>query len=295
MSKKRSMDLKKKNRKKKSSKSSVWNSRRMKFFITFAMFCFVILGSTYAWFISVDSKENRFEGTRLLAEITEVFTPQSNWQPGEETSKIVSVTNTGETPALVRISLYEFLLTFQVDMTDRVGNGNLKESNTIVDPRVDVNDTDTWKLASNDGGTYTKDGKHYLASAAIVSDPKNGTDMYEYNSSTRPDTPLKFLSMNFSSAFKETAPSDGMRKYWLYENGYFYYSEVLQPGEESEPLINSVTLSSLLPNKYKSSLYKLKVFMDAHDTTSVLFSSWGVENNSDVYKMLENAIDVGAK
>ncbi|MTD38339.1 hypothetical protein GIX45_06835 [Erwinia sp. CPCC 100877] len=244
--------------------------------------------NTYAWFISADSEKNKFEGTSLVAEITEVFTPNYEWQPGEETTKIVSVTNTGETPAIVRLSLYEFFLSFQIDVTDQTGNGNLKESEKAITPSVDANNTDTWAPAATAAGTFTHNGHNYIAAEAIIS---GESDRYEYNNVARDTTaPLKYLTLNFSSNFKTSIPPAGSQKYWIYENGYFYYSDILQPGEESAPLLDSLTLSKHLPNKYKGSLYKLKIFMDAHDATPVLTDAWGVKSGGDVFQMLEALI-----
>ncbi|MGC6770347.1 BsaA family SipW-dependent biofilm matrix protein [Enterococcus sp. LJL51] len=270
-----------------SKKAINWIGQRNKLVICIATLGTVFL-STYAWFVSADSEKNTFEGASLVAEITEVFTPNYEWQPGEDTTKIVSVTNTGETPAIVRLSLYEFFLSFQIDVTDQTGDGNLKESGVTVMPSVDADNTDTWAPAVAAAGTFTQDGHNYIAAEAIIS---GESDRYEYDNVVRDTTaPLKYLTLNFSSNFKTAIPPAGAQKYWIYENGYFYYSEILQPGEESSPLLDSLTLSKNLPNKYKGSLYKLKIFMDAHDATPAITGAWGVNSGGDVYQMLEALI-----
>lgn len=243
------------------------------------------LGITYAWFTASDKVANAFEGTQLVAEIDEVFIPNEQFKPGEKTTKEIRVHNTGETPAFVRLSLYEFFLSLQIDVTDQIGNANLKTVKQEVEPTVDQKNTDTWAPAATAHGTLEQKRINYVADKAIISDPKKKIGMYEYASSARKQTPLKFLTLNFSSAFKSKAPSV-VAKNWIYENGYFYYLVPLQPGAESEPLMDSVSLSDATPNKYKGALYTLKVYMDAHDQTKPLADDWNLEKAGAVYSLL---------
>lgn len=255
-------------------------------FFALVFSCLLVLGSTYAWFVSADSITNKFEGTRLDAAIVEVFTPNLEWKSGTDTTKEIRVTNTGPTPELVRISLYEYFLAFQVDTADKTGNGNLVTTKSPVIPSVDAKKVATWEPAVSAGGTYTYNGQHVVAEEAIVPDAKNNSESYHYGDPAREKSPVHYVTLNFSSHFYETAPAPGTTKYWLYEDGYFYYSEVLQPGQVSEALLDSVTLSSSLPNKYKGALYQLNPYMDAHDLTKGLLKSWNVGTNGPVFDML---------
>lgn len=250
---------------------------------------FLSIGGVYAWFTASDTHTNSFKGTQLIAEIDEVFMPNNNWQPGETTTKEVRIKNTGESSAFVRVSLYEFFLNLQIDVTDQTGNGNLKTSEKIIKPTVDEENIDTWKPAAEGHGTYTKGKTNYIADRALVSDPKGKIGMYEYNSPEREKSVLRYLTLNFSESLKETSPSKPSKK-WVYENGYFYYLIPLQPGEESEPLLKSIALSDSIPNKYKGSLYKLKVYMDAHDQTLPLVDSWKLDKNGAVYPLIHNQL-----
>ncbi|WP_348921024.1 BsaA family SipW-dependent biofilm matrix protein [Enterococcus rotai] len=255
------------------------------------LFTFVFIASaialkeTYAWFMSSDNHTNSFVGTELVAEIDEVFTPNKEWQPSSTTTKEIRIKNIGSTTTFVRISFYEFLASFQIDLTDQIGNGNLKTVTAAIMPNLDEANTDTWEIAAKNHGTYTSAGKNYITDEVLVSDPLNKVGMYEYNSAEREKTALKYLNLNFSKAFEATVPSVTEKK-WLYEKGYFYYLSPLQSGELSEPLLDSVTLSDKLPNKYKGALYKLKVYMDAHDTTQSLIDEWQLEKNGEVYPLL---------
>lgn len=243
------------------------------------------LKETYAWFGSSDDRKNSFVGTQLAVEIDEVFTPNKEWQPGEKTTKEVRIKNIGSSTAFVRVSLYEFLASFQVDITDQTGNGNLKTVAAAILPALDETNTDTWEAAAKNHGTYTNSGKNYVADAALISDPLNKIGMYEYANPAREKTALKYLDLNFAKAFTTTAPST-LGKNWVYEDHYFYYLSPLKSGELSEPLIDSVTLSDMLPNQYKGALYKLKVYMDAHDLTQSLVSEWQLNQNGKVYPLI---------
>lgn len=247
------------------------------------------LTNTLAWFSSSDYAVNNFKGSHLSAEISETFSPNNKWQPGQPTIKEVRVKNIGEKTAFVRVSLYEFLLSFQIDVTDQTGNGNLKTVKQPNQPEVDYSNTDTWKNAAENQGTYDKDNSYYVANKAIISDPENRLGMYLYKDANRKNTALNFVSLNFSDSFKETIP-DSIEKSWVYQNGYFYYLKPLEPGLESEPLLNSVTLSDSIPNKYKGSLYKLKVYMDAHDLTTPLLDGWNIDSNSELYSILKSQL-----
>jgi alternate signal-mediated exported protein, CPF_0494 family len=77
--------------------------------LAFAMI--IAAAGTYAWFTASDNVVNRFESKSLNGALSlfERFTPPIDWKPGQEIIKEVGVANTGETAALVRISLEETL------------------------------------------------------------------------------------------------------------------------------------------------------------------------------------------
>lgn len=246
---------------------------------------------TFAWFTSSDYRANAFEGTHLVAEIDETFTSKTKWEPGEETTKEVRVRNTGDSPAIVRVSLYEFLLTFQIDYTDQTGNANLKTVTQSLSPEVDSTNTDTWEPSATAKGTYKSGSIYYVANQAWVSDPKNQTGMYEYEGAAQQEAPFKYIALNFTEQLNTTVDPNASTDYWLYDSGYFYYSRILQPGEITEDLLKSVTLSDTIPNQYKGALYKLKVYMDAHDVTSPVLSAWNLSKGSPAYTLIENQLN----
>nr|WP_242596547.1 BsaA family SipW-dependent biofilm matrix protein [Enterococcus plantarum] len=264
-----------------------------KMIITACTFLFsglMVLGSTYAWFVSEDSEVNHFVGTRLSAEIVEEFVPEFEWQPGLTTKKIIQVKNTGNIPTFVRISLYEYLLTFKIDTADQTGNGNLATSPNEIAPTVNQKNTETWQPAAKAGGTYAHEGKNVIAAKAITPNPRTGTEMYRFKDSGRDQTDLRWFQLGFPDNVHHSAPPTGTKDYWLYKDGYFYYSELLQPGEISAAVMKNVRLSPNAPNKFKAALYQLNPVMDAHDETKGLLSTWNIGNSGELYNMYHDRL-----
>lgn len=274
-----------------------WTKRKKSFHfkfmvaaITFLFSGLMVLGNTYAWFVSEDAKVNQFIGSRLSAEIVEEFEGNEVWQPGLSTKKVIQVKNIGDVPAFVRLSLYEYLLTFKVDLTDQTGNGNLALSMHEKMPTVAFEKADTWIAAASSGGTYTREGRHYIAQKATVPNVASGTEMYKYKDSLREQTDLKWFKLVFPANVYVSAPPLGTKEYWLYSDGYFYYSELLQPNAISQPVLSSVNLKENAPNKMKGALYHLNPQMDAHDSTNSLLSAWGIASPGDLYNLFHDKL-----
>ena len=239
----------------------------------------LIVGSTYAWITSADERVNRADANhrKLSAIVEEDFNQVFHWSPGTTKEKNVRVRNTGETPAIVRISLKEFFVGFETDVTDNHGsgdgNGDLKVYGTPSTTTIDVKKTNTWVV----GNTYgTKANTHYKANVALID------QTYPYKG-TRAN-PLPSIELNFEAGkvFDQSMPpTTSDTNYWYYEKGYFYYSEVLQPTEVTPNLLDSVTLSAAYENQHKGALYKLVPEMDAHDLTKELISDWGIQATDD--------------
>lgn len=250
----------------------------------------MVVGTTYAWFTSEDSKRNNFLGSSLSAEIVEEFEPEFEWQPGLTTKKVIQVKNTGDVSAFVRISLYEYLLTFKVDTTDQTGNGNLATSLKEVLPVVDQKKTESWQPAALAGGTYAHENQNYIAQKAIVPNILTGTEMYKFKDSSGQQPDLRWFQLTFSDNVYDSAPPLGTKKYWLYQDGYFYYSELLKSNEVSVPLVKNVRLRLGAPNKYKGSLYQLNPVMNAHDGTKELLSAWNIGTSGKIYTLYQDQL-----
>lgn len=66
----------------------------------------IVIGATFAWFTSKDEVTNKLSAiTDYNVSITETYTPETNWVPGEEVNKDVALVNTGSTSAFVRAYL----------------------------------------------------------------------------------------------------------------------------------------------------------------------------------------------
>lgn len=254
-----------------------------------AIISFFSFVGTFAWFTSEDNATNKFEGGKLIAEIDEVFIPNEKWEPGEKTDKEIRVKNTGNIPAFVRLSLYEFMLRFEVDVIDETGNANLKTVKQPQQPEVVRANAETWKKAAEGKGTYKQDNLYYVASEAWISNPKDRKDMFDYNK-VRVTAPYKFVTLNFTDQVKTTVDTNATSDYWLYSNGYFYYSRPLKPGERSQDLLQSLTLSDSIPNKYKGSLYKMEVYMDAHDVTEPVIGAWELKTTDPAYDLIKKQL-----
>jgi len=284
------------NKKKKPFVKKYRNKKKLnyiKVIIAFTTFIFsglMVLGSTYAWFVSEDNKVNKFEGSKLSAEIIEEFEPNDQWQPGLKTDKVIQVRNTGKVPAFVRLSLYEYLLLFKIDLADQTGNGNLAVASEEKKPIVDSKKTTTWSLAAKENGTYDRNGIYYIAQKAIIPDRMTGNKMYMYNDLLRDKTELKWFNLFFPTNVYTSAPTTGTSNYWLFNKGYFYYSELLAPNETTEPVLTAVSLNRSAPNKMKGALYQLNPIMDAHDSTKSLLSEWNIGNTGDVYELFHHQL-----
>lgn len=248
----------------------------------------IVIGSTYSWITYSDEKINQVKTNQkqLSATINETFKPNLAWNTGETTEKILKVKNNGQIPAIVRISLFESITQFAIDMNDNTGNANIKIASTSSGKDMTFDDITTWKK----GSTYkVANGKYYTAESVMVSETNN-IDTATVYKGERKDI-LKYLTIQFNDKKiydKQTNKLD--KDYWYYDKGYFYYSEVLQPNEETESLIQSVTIDGTLPNTYKGSFYQLVPAMDAHDISKSLLEDWEITSNLEVKSIYDGKL-----
>jgi len=82
------------------------------FLLVFALlYSFVaVVGSTYSWITSADTRVNKFAGEdRLETILVEVFEPDMDWKPGSSIAKEVSAYNNGTADMVVRLFFEEAL------------------------------------------------------------------------------------------------------------------------------------------------------------------------------------------
>lgn len=249
----------------------------------------ILIYGTYAWFTSAEEKENHFEGTRLSAKIVETFVPNFQWEPGTTTQKVIQVTNNGEAAEFVRLSLYEYFLAFAVDVTDQTGNGDLVTVDQARTPEATFDNFKDWQVVAASQGTYHTNDTYQVAQEAIV--PTVPEDRFRYPvTDKRQQTALQFIELKFDENYLTTKIQAERENYWLYEDGYFYYSEVLYPGETSTPLTREWVLSSSLPNRYKGALYTVDVNLDAVDIYKDSLEHWQIGANDLVHQLLQDKV-----
>jgi predicted ribosomally synthesized peptide with SipW-like signal peptide len=72
----------------------------------------MIGSATFAWFTAKDSVNNYLETAQIAdgsVKIVEIFTPPTDWSPGQTVTKDVKVSNNGNADVLVRVSFEEVL------------------------------------------------------------------------------------------------------------------------------------------------------------------------------------------
>ncbi len=251
----------------------------------------LVVGTTYSWITYSDDRINRNKpnSKQFSVVIDESFTPNLQWSPGTVTEKRLLIKNDGQLPAFVRVSLYEFLAHFELDMVDGTGNGGLKISAVSSGTDMSGDDAETWEK----GRTYKlKTGQYYTVSEVYKGNKSKPNTAYIYNGN-RPADGLKYLMINFNNPDifdKDNQPNNERKHYWYYSEGYFYYSEMLKPKEKTKELIQNVSLDKNLPNKYKGSLYQLVPIMDSHDSTKSLLEDWEIPAGSYVEAMYHDKV-----
>lgn len=133
-----------------------------------------IIGGTLAWFTSSDSVENIFTTGEVKEKIEEVFTPPTEWLPGDVVNKDVWVNNTGKSDAFIRVW-------FEVKVENLDGNLDVMPASEIKE-NMELKFTDfvtgsnpKWMADGKESiveNTYTTSKYYY---SEIVS-PKEGTE-----------------------------------------------------------------------------------------------------------------------
>lgn len=173
-----------------------------------AMVAVLAIGGTFAYYTAEHEIDNTMETGTYGDQVTEVFTPDSNWEPGEEADKIVGVTNTGDYDIVVRVSMSE-----------------------------------TWTFSDEEGDSLTIDSDD---SAFIIASASEGDQLSKIDGlvDDSVDTTLgsveNTLETDGSVVYKELAESD-----WTYNenDGYWYYNSILASGKSTGALLSSITLA----------------------------------------------------
>lgn len=227
-----------------------------------------VIGGSFAWFTSKDSVTNAFEtvdandtdNIESGIEIVEEFNKEDakNMLPGVTKKKEVSVKNTASYNQFVRIKLDKVwkyngeIVTHYVEKIETVddGQGNKKE--------IKKYDYLTKEQASNNKGAISLD-----ESLIVLNFNKDSVN--NVNNMQNKWSNVKDLG---------------------YDNGWFYYIGRVKPQEETNILLDSVTLSLDASIAYKNLAFDVIVTAEGvQDTNSALDDVW-----SGIPALVKNAM-----
>lgn len=241
----------------------------------------IVIGSTYAWVTWADTRINHVASGRVEIIVEGKQTPERLTPLNKESPKELTVRNEATMPAIVRVSLEEVLLTFAVDTTDQKGNGHLKEQTSAAANPIKVEDSGSWQM----GATLEQKegGQVYVIGEQRVN--------YVWNPATpRPELLQQSVSVEMPHVVKPTDPIP-TGSYWLYYEGYFYYSEALEPGQSSAVLVSSTKLAPKAPNRVKGSLYELTGKGEGYSATlSSIIYGFQLPDSSPVYQRFKDKL-----
>lgn len=261
-------------------KKKITNRRTFKksFFILVILYIVVlVIGSTYAWVTMSDERINRVEPAQIEIKI-EGEREQTIISPGIVDKKNIVVRNVSKTPGFIRISLEETLLNFEIDLTDRIGNGNLKELNQAITPEIDQNNSATWLP----GKTFKVKNNRFIKANKVE---KN---IFKYGDVNRNTLLFRYVKLKFPNIFTDVQESQA---YWLYENGYFYYSEIVDPGMKTSVLVENVTSAGQSPNFIKHAFYELVVVAEGYSSNRKSLDILNLSPSDKAYQLLSKQLN----
>lgn len=287
----------------------------------------IAVAGTFAWFTDSDMVVNKMKLAKFDVKLTEEWVEENhqNLEPGATVDKVVRVTNNGTADAVVRVSLEEALKLFKTKVQEEdkeviepvnPTDAPVEPTEPTVSTEVEIfwgdekiSDTDEKRIAlpgysfpegsetlEDNGITYyttitsLKDGE--IQCYVVKDDKYDG--LIRYNPETKE---VKYAYYEYA----ESQVEDNEKYFtpvinsenWTEKEGYYYYNEILKPGEVTEPLFEKVTVSGELPNRYIGSIYTLTPNMsavqankeaidsewaDALGKIDDLIKVWGLEN-----------------
>lgn len=236
----------------------------------------LVIGSTFAWssFSSWVKNHMQSEVGTLEVKIIEDYEQDSVFDKGKTIKKKVDVKNISKYPAIVRVQFLESTAVFAID--GQTGMLQKKGNDGTVADKVK---TETWKKGSIYPSELEKD-KYY-----VIADAETGYQYKFQEGNSRPKL-LKPYVLNFTTALK-TQPEATAAPYWIYEDGFFYYSKVLEGDQQSEiNVLDSVTVAKNdLVNPAKNTLYKIDVAAYGVRANEGSLNKWTVSQSiKDMYK-----------
>ncbi|WP_040194645.1 BsaA family SipW-dependent biofilm matrix protein [Clostridium culturomicium] len=244
-------------------KTKVFSKRNL---FLFAFPCLCLIGGVFAYWTQELQVRNEFKTAKYNTKVVEDFNPPSNWTPGQEINKDVSIRNEGTIPVFARATIHQ----------EWIRRENVYDSNgNPISPLKGENIPLTFD---------TTNGSDY---ASVVT---WGKDVVLLSDGKQSDIELGIPIVN---TIKEA------RGKWLLltdkidseGNLYFYYIGNIPPGKETPRLVDAVTMHPDIEPEIKGE----KVWYDSSDnkvTQEIKNTTYGYENAH--YTMLVNADTVQA-
>lgn len=240
----------------------------------------LIIGSSFAWSSYSSWVKNHMQsktGT-LEIKVIEDFEPDSIFDAGKPVTKKVNVRNVSDESAIVRVEFDESVATFKLDEATGMLQKTEKGAKDTV---VSKSDVSTWKKGNIYLGQLEKENYYTIDNSEIN---------YQYKfqeQNKRPDL-LKPYSLIFSNGLKAQPDTTIDKAYWIYKDGFFYYSKVLNANEMSEiNVLEAVNvLREYLTNDTKNKLYKIDVVAYGVKANLSSLEKWTSDQALiDMYKM----------
>lgn len=236
----------------------------------------IVIGSTYAWVTMADERINRVATTRLEIEV-EGNQAATVISPNTIAEKDIAIRNISTSAGFIRVSLEEVLLTFEMDTDDRTGNGNVAAYSSSVTPEIEWTDTSTWNV----GKTFKKPNSVYFKG-----DTKE-LNVFDFSAqATGRGNLLRYIELTFPNT--HLTIQSGVTGYWLYENGYFYFSEIVKPNEVTTILVKQIQATQDMPNLLKHSFYGLDVSGEGYSVAEAGIEAMGLTASDLAYQLLES-------
>lgn len=232
-----------------------------------------VVGGTWAFFTQDTTIHNKLttEGEYGL-NTTEKFNPGSEWAPGIEVEKKITVKNTGKGAVLVRVKMDE--------------NWAYKGTETLFGK---------WN-SKQDAFTEIK-----------LEEPADGNPAND---------PSSVVHKNLDNKFIQTTPLAKQNKWYLADDGYWYFCNKLEGGEATANLLNSIKLDDNTDMGRMKNTYYYKVVNKGDEEPDFDANTWKKMNakteeeaqtelakiaeseenqGKDIYMTLETKTDENAK
>lgn len=140
-------------------------------------FALALIAGSFAFYTSTNTLDNRLKTVKYGETATEKFTPDLDWQPGEEIEKKYAVKNTGDASLIVRIKLDENW------WRDNNTDGKMDSSEKFIGFASTTNGTDITTYTQNDSADGLTSGDKSVVEKTLASSGWTYKEGYWYYNS----------------------------------------------------------------------------------------------------------------